>query len=209
MEELRSVEALESAIRAGSLESSQQILAKANSDAENILHGVENRAEEAAAQFKEKSRVLLEEERRFRLASLPLEKERARVSFIRESVLDAVGKYLEALDTERVLLALRIMLEKHKTPFEGKRVLATVISIDIEKARRMLESVFGDAVQSCVAANGSEVSRAGLFPTPGVILKTEDLSVTFRLTLAEKIAEILDERAAELANTLFCGRLPE
>ena len=76
----------------------------------------------------------------------------------------------------------------------------------------MLKKRLGAAVVGCVRGEGFLLEGegvSGLRFREGIILRAKDSSVTCRLTLDEKMKEILDDKSFELSSALFCGRLPE
>ena len=101
MEELRSTEVLDKEIRAESVKKAEKILASAEAKAQELLSGVDLRVAETKKTAEEnmKSRLALYEKNVN--ASVPLERQRYLVSFINNSVMDAINDYMGSLTQDR------------------------------------------------------------------------------------------------------------
>lgn len=212
MEELHSSAALDEEIRSDARRKAEYILRKADEECKKILDGVQERIEGAvksAFSYAQDSAKLLEENIN---ATLPLEKNRYRVDYVRQSVLRQINSYLENLSEEKKLEIITGMLKRYLPALEGSVVKAYVAGIKPEAAKKLLESQKGITLASCEKADDTlfdEDSLPGLAKREGIILITEDKSLRCRLTLDEKIREVLDENNLELSSALFCGRIPE
>ncbi|MBR1912085.1 MAG: hypothetical protein IJ828_06985 [Treponema sp.] len=212
MEELRSTEALDNEIRNDARKKAEQILAKAEKTALSLIENVNQKVqdEEAAAQKNCDARLALYKKNKE--AALPLEKQRYLVLTIHNAVIDAMNEYFDALKESERLDIIRMLVERSKDLLDGKTFNATIIGFKKLSADRMLKKVLGKAYSSGTVGDErliSDEAVKGFNRREGVVLQSEDGSMICRFTLDEKIKEILDTYSRELAETLFCGRIPE
>ncbi len=212
MEELRSTKVLDNEIKNDARKKVVRIQEKTDESVKALLDGVADRLAEAEKAASQQSSERVAVYRKNVNASLPLVKERHRVSFIHNSIISAINAYFESAGEKKRLEVVKIMVERTKPILEGSKISAAVLGFEASAVMKLLSSVFGKSVISC------EMGDARLFADDfvegfnfheGVILKTEDESIICRLTLDEKVKEILDDNTLELSNELFCGRLPE
>lgn len=212
MEELRSTEVLDKEIRSDSVKKAEKILAKADESAKQLIDGVQARIVKAKSDAEKISTEGIAVYEKNINASLPLEKQRYLVSFIYGSIIEAMNKYFESIGDKKRLLVIQSLCERAKKAIQEKKISAVVVGFNLSDAESMLKEVFPQNLSSCEAGDVQLVSREsleGFNLKEGIILKSLDGSVTCRLTLDEKIKEILDEKRGVLAQTLFGGRLPE
>ncbi|MGN0730105.1 hypothetical protein [Treponema sp.] len=212
MEELRSTEVLDKEIRSDSVKKAERILVKADESARQLIDGIQERIEKARLDAEKISAERIAVYEKNINASLPLEKQRYLVSYIYNSVLEALNKYLEAAGEKKRLLVLQSLCERAKKSVHGQQVSASVVGFSVSEAEAMLKNIFHENLSSCEAGEVQLLAQEaldGFNIKEGIILKTQDGSVVCRLTLAEKVREILDEKRCVLAETLFGGRLPE
>lgn len=212
MEELRSTDALDNEIRNEARKRAGKVLDKAKENAQSLRDGVEKKLAEAQTQAERQSAARLDLYRKNIDASVPLEKGRYLVSFIYDSVMEAVNSFLEKAGGAKRLEMVASLAARSKPFLEGKELEATVIGFDKQAAATMLEKEFGKSVVSC-GTGGSHLlddeGLPGLKFREGIILRAKDSSISCRLTLDEKMKGILDDKSYELSSTLFGGRLPE
>ena len=210
MEELSSTQALDNEIISDAKKKSERILAKAEETCASLLSDVDRRVEEALRQAQETQDVMLAAYKKNTEASLPLEKERHLVSFVNESILKALNGYFEKAGLEKRMAVVESMVKRAKDVLEGKKVSAYVLSLPLDSAKKMLEGALGlqlASVQEFDRTSLEEDVLPGFNFEDGVILVAEDSSIKCRLTLKEKVREILDGKKMELAQALFAGRL--
>lgn len=204
MEELRSTEVLDREIRADSRKRAERILVQAEENAKSILEGVTARVAKAKAESEKKS------EERFAVyeknvdASLPLEKQRYFVSYIQNSVKSAINEYLEKLTEKKRFEIVARLIDRSLPVINDKKIEALVAGFKLETAEKVLNSKLGKNLVSCKVTKDSAYEDK-----QGVILKSSDGKITCRLTIDEKINELLDQKNSELAEVLFNGRFPE
>jgi ATP synthase (E/31 kDa) subunit. len=212
MEELHSTAVLDDEIRTDARKKAERILAKAEADSKTLLEGVQARlaeAEKNASDAAQKRTALYEKNIN---ASLPLEKQRYLVSYIHTAVVDQINAYLASLSEEKKLDCIKTLVERAKTVLGEKDVSALVVGLDVGKTEAMLKKELGARLTGCKKAEPvifQDDAVPGIEKREGVLLTTGDKKVACRLTMDEKIQEILDANNFELSSTLFGGRLPE
>ena len=97
MQELRSTDILDKEIQADARKKAERMLEKADRDCQQLLASVETDIEKAAQDKKNFFAHKLEAFEKDRQAVVPLEKERFKVSFIQNAVIQNINKYLEGL----------------------------------------------------------------------------------------------------------------
>lgn len=212
MEELRSTDVLDKEIRADGVKKAEKILEKAEETAKNLEAGVEERVAKAEKDARKRLEDNLSLFENNVSAALPLEKQRYLVSFVHKSVIDGLNDYFETIGKEKRFSVIKTLVERTVGVLGKKQVNAVCVGFDVKKCEKMLEEVLGKNVLSCKEGQErllEEEAVEGFKFKEGILLKAEDGSVSCRLTLDEKIKEILNEKSAELAAALFGGRLPE
>lgn len=211
MEELRSTEILDKEIEADARKKSEKILANADAECQKLLNAVDDRVKEAAAEKKRYYEAKLAAFSANLDAALPLEKERFLAAFYAESVAASLNTYLAALGEEKRLALVLAKFEKMRSAFGGKKLTAAVYGFSLSVAKKQLEALLGKDVTSCTETtfekSGEECALLNNVHE-GIILESEDRSVRCRLTTDQLVNELKDTYSAELATTLFGGRLP-
>lgn len=212
MQELHSSAALDEEIRLDARRKAEDILKTADEECIRLNEGVMLRVEDAVRQAEQSAKERLAVYEKNVNASLPLEKQRYSVTFIKDSVLKEINEYLKALSEEKKLAVISKMFEKTKYALTGKTVNAKVVNIDFEKAKSILESDKSITLASCEKADSKileDEKLEGLEKREGILLTADDGSVTVRLTFDEKIKQILEEKNYELSTALFGRRVTE
>lgn len=230
MQELRSTDILDKEIQADARKKAERMLAKADSDCAKLLASVDTDIEKAAEEKKEFFAHKLDAFEKDRMAVVPLEKERFKVSFIQNAVIQNINKYLEALTEEKRLdLVFRDFDLGFNTNPKNDRVKALseacldrsyfnadrrfnayVYGFSVSAAKNFLSSKLGDKLLSCTETKFGAFAledEIGLANPQGIILESEDKNFRCRLTLSEVIEKLLDTNRAELSATLFGGDL--
>ncbi|MBO4320409.1 MAG: hypothetical protein J5857_08065 [Treponema sp.] len=210
MEELRSTQALDNEIISDARKKSERILQRAEEMCASLLSDVDNRVQEALKQAQETQDTLLAAFKKNTEASLPLEKERYLVSFVNDSLLKAVNGYFEKAGVQKRLDVVASMVKRAIPVLDGRKVHAYVLALPLDSARKMLESSLGVqlmSVDNYTKTTIDEDALPGFDFEDGVMLITEDGSVKCRLTLKERVKEILDDKKMELSEALFAGGL--
>lgn len=212
MEELHSSAALDEEIRLDARRKAENILNKTDAECKRLVESVMLRVEDAVEKADKASKERLAVYEKNINASLPLEKQRYLITFMRNAVLEEINSFLKQLSEEKKFTVISNMLEKTKYALNGKTVNARVINLDLERAKQLLqkESSFSVAtVEKAEERFNIDEKLEGLEKSEGIVLIADDNSVILRLTFDEKIKEILDEKNYELSTALFGGRIPE
>jgi len=206
MQELRSTDILDKEIQADARKKAERMLAKADLDCEKLLASVDSDIEKAKQEKEEFFAHKLEAFEKDRMAVVPLEKERFKVSFIQNAVIQNINKYLEGLSEEK-----RLALVARDFNFETELKLnAFVYGFSLSGAKKFLSEKLGSKLASVSETKfGAEAleDEIGLEKPQGIILESEDKNFRCRLTLSEVIAKLLDTKRSELSATLFGGEL--
>ena len=206
MQELRSTDILDKEIQADARKKAERMLAKADLDCEKLLASVDSDIEKAKQEKEEFFAHKLEAFEKDRMAVVPLEKERFKVSFIQNAVIQNINKYLEGLSEEK-RLALVARDFNFKTDL---KLNAFVYGFSLSGAKKFLSEKLGSKLASVSETKfGAEAleDEIGLEKPQGIILESEDKNFRCRLTLSEVIAKLLDTKRSELSATLFGGEL--
>ena len=211
MEELRSTEILDKEIEADARKKAEKLLLNADAECQKLLDGVQERVAGAECEKKQYYAGKIAAFTANLDAALPLEKERFLASFYAKSVAAALHNYLSALGEEKRLALVLARLSDVKEAFAEKKIHATVYGFAVEGAEKALSQAFGKDLVSCTettfASSGEECALLNDIHE-GIILETEDRSVRCRLTTDQLVSELKDTYSAELALSLFGGRLP-
>ncbi len=206
MQELRSTDILDKEIQADARKKAERMLAKTDSECEKLIASVESDIEKAAEEKQQFFAHKLEAFEKDRMAVVPLEKERFKVSFIQDAVIQNINKYLEALSEEK-----KLDLVAHDFDFKTERSLnAFVYGFSLSDAKKFLSDKMGSKLLSVKETKfGAEILEEdiGLAKPEGIILESEDKNFRCRLTLNEVIEKLLDTNRADLSATLFGGDL--
>ena len=206
MQELRSTDILDKEIQADARKKAERMLAKTDSECEKLIASVESDIEKAAEEKQQFFAHKLEAFEKDRMAVVPLEKERFKVSFIQNAVIQNINKYLEALPEEK-----KLALVAHDFDFKTELSLnAFVYGFSLSDAKKFLSNKMGSKLLSVKETKfGAEILEEdiGLAKPEGIILESEDKNFRCRLTLNEVIEKLLDTNRADLSATLFGGDL--
>ena len=206
MQELRSTDILDKEIQADARKKAERMLSKADRDCQQLLDSVDSDIEKAAADKKQFFEHKLEAFEKDRMAVVPLEKERFKVSFIQSSVIQNINKYIEGLSEEK-----RLALVTKDFDFKTEQNLnAYVYGFSLSEAKKFLSEKLKNHLLAVTETRFGAYAledEIGLEKPQGIILETEDKNFRCRLTLSEVIQKLLDTRRAQLSDTLFGGQL--
>jgi len=212
MEELRSTDILDQEIKADVKKKADRILEDARQTAASLEAGVGARVSAAGDEAKKASAARVSFYEKNTSAALPLEKQRYFVSFVNDAVIGAFNSYFKELGPKKRMDIVQKLVERSKSELEGKKVNAFVIGFNKADAEKMLKEEFGSSLLSCKAGNEIMVADEaveGFEFREGLVLVSEDGKTLCRLTLDEKLKEVMDSKSYELSSALFAGRLPE
>ncbi len=212
MEELRSTDVLDREIIAEAKRKAERILSRAEETCSGLLGTVDARVEEETAKAKHKAQVDLDLFTKNISASFPLDRERYLVSYVYGSVIDAINSYFEKAGEEKLLSVLKKLLERSKGALGNGALNVKSIGIEKSVAEELLSQTIKNPIETVVEVGDSYIADdmvEGFKIRKGLEISTLDKKVTCRLTLDQKIKEILDNNIEELAQALFGGRIPE
>ncbi len=208
MQELRSTDILDKEIQADARKKAERMLQKADRDCEALIASVEADIQKAADDKKAFFDNKLDSFETDKKAVVPLEKERFKVSFIQNAIIQNINKYLEGLSEEK-----RLELACRNFDFKSvgdRKINAFVYGFSSDAAKKFLSKKMGDKLLSCSETKfgaSSLETELGLAKPEGIILESEDKNFRCRLTINEVIEKLLDTHRAELSSTLFGGEL--
>ena len=208
MQELRSTDILDKEIQADARKKAERMLEKADRDCQQLLASVDTDIEKAAEEKKQFFERKLDAFETDRKAVVPLEKERFKVSFIQNAIIQNVNKYLKGLPEEKRLELVSRSFDFTLT--EGLKFNAYVYGFSPDGAKKFLSKKLGDRLLSCTETKfgfSALEDDIGLANPQGIILESDDKNFRCRLTLIEVIEKLLDTNRAELSATLFGGDL--
>jgi V/A-type H+/Na+-transporting ATPase subunit E len=209
MEELRSTEVLDKEIETDARKKAERILSKADSDGKALLENVTDRV---AAVKAEKTAVYAKKIEAFQKdqdASLPLEKQRFLVSYIESGIINGMNEYFESLPESKRLDLVMNRYVKYRNIIGSRKVDAYVFGFKTGEVRKAFEKQ-GVTLDSCVQTEyekSGDDKVEGLTVREGIILETDDREIRCRLTISQIVGELESVYRAELASTLFGGRL--
>ena len=212
MEELRSTDVLDKEILSDAKKKAEKILSRADETCSALLEGVASKVDETRAKAESGFKSDLDSFTKNINASFPLERERYLVSFIHDSVIGAVNSYFESAGEEKQLLVIKKLLERSSFALGSSPVTVKSVGIEKSRAEALLAETIKNPVESVAAADESAIADEavkGFAFRKGLLVSTVDGKVSCRLTLDQKVKEILDSSTQELAEALFCGRIPE
>lgn len=202
MQELRSSEILDKEILSDAQRKIEHILANANEECEKLLSGVEQRVSDAKKEKESFYEKKLMVQKKNLDASLPLEEQRFKVSFIQDSVIGAVNNYLSSLSEEQ---RIKMLIQNQHFNFD-KKINSYIYGFNLEVVKKILSKELGSNLGTCSKTEFGKIvieKDIGLSKNEGIILEAEDKSLRVHLTLVEKISHILDKNRAELSEALF------
>ena len=208
MQELRSTDILDKEIQADARKKAERMLAKTDSECEKLIASVESDIEKVAKEKQQFFAHKLEAFEKDRMAVVPLEKERFKVSFIQNAVIQNINKYLEGLSEEKQLALVARDFDSGVTT--ELSLNAYVYGFSLSAAKKILTDIIGSKLLSVKETKFGAVileEDIGLAKPEGIILESEDKNFRCRLTLNEVIEKLLDTNRADLSATLFGGDL--
>lgn len=205
MEELRSTEILDKEIREDARRKANRILNNATVECEKILEEINIRFEKDADAKKSEYQFKIDEYKKNKEASVPLEKQRFLVNFENDSIDKAINQYLEKLSDDDKLKIIKNLLEKYIFAFKEKKVYVEYLGFSKDEITKVVNSV----LKTEKILSVKEVEDKMQKDFRGCIITSEDFKIKCRATIEEKIAEIKEQYSEELALSLFGGRMPE
>ncbi len=208
MEELRSTEILDREIQDDARRKAERILKTADADCEQITAEVRSRIEAVrnakTEDYRKRTADFIKETR----SAIPLEKQRKLVSFVDNSVTEALDSWLEQLAPERRLALLGSLVKKYHSILKGRALHIRYHGYTEAQARSFLEKFF-ERAQIRSLGEASPDDRTSVLRTDGFVIETDDGTIVCRAVSGELRAALLSEQRQELSEALLGGRLPE
>lgn len=202
MEELRSTEILDREIHEDARRRAEKILKAAESDCQEIELKAAAEFEKTTASKKAECEKILSSYKRDCDAAVPLEKQRQLITFIDNSVREALDGWFAAADAKKKLAALRRLLERYSAVLTGKRFDVLSKGFSKKDISALALSVLGKDAELSVTELGD--AEAGMLNvSEGFAVRTEDGSVFCRVTCDELKNELLQNHREELAGKLL------
>lgn len=209
MKELKSTDLLDQQIHLEAVKKIQDILKNADEECEKISSSVNEQIQIAKKQKEEFYKKKLEDEQKKLEAKYPLERQRLKLSYMENRLIEGINNYLETLKEEQ---RLSIVLKKLENDEEVKALIAQkdfnayIYGFDFEKAKSEIEKLLGKKLKKVEKTEYDKMiieEELALQKQQGLILEAVDNSVRFRLTLNCVISSILDEKRNQLTTSLF------
>ncbi len=202
MEELRSTEILDKEIHEDARRRAEKILIAAESECQEIERKAAEDFEKTSRSKKAEYEQMLADYKRDSQVSMPLEKQRRLISFIDNSVREALDSWFADADAKKKLFALRSLLEKYSVVLTGKRFDILSRGFSKKDVSELASSVLGkDAALSIEEMSESEAGRLKI--SEGFTVCSEDGTVFCRVTCDELKHELLQSHRQELAEKLL------
>lgn len=210
MQELRSTDILDKEILLEARKKAEKILKNSDAECREILESLDDKIQSAKSEKQEFYGNKLEIFEKNKRVSIPLEKQRFKITFIENALSENINEYLKSVDDSK---KIKMLLSHFNCDFDllGEQKLnAFVYGFNTKDAKIQLEEKIGKRLAKCESTEFGKTAfedEIGLENPQGIILESEDENFRCRLTFTEILREIFDKNRAELASTLFGGDL--
>ena len=213
MQELRSTDILDKEILSESRKKAEKILKSADADCKELLDSLDSEIQKARAEkqkFYDEKLELFEKNKK---VSIPLEKQRFKITFIENAVLQNINEYLKSVDDDKKIKMLVSRLQDCdilQKSTGGQKLTAFIYGFEESEVKAQLSKKIGKLLEKCEKTEFGKTAYEkdfGFENPQGIILETEDKAFRVRLTFSEVFEQILDKNREELTSTLFGGDL--
>ena len=213
MQELRSTDILDKEILSESRKKAEKILKSADADCKELLDSLDSEIQKARAEkqkFYDEKLELFEKNKK---VSIPLEKQRFKITFIENAVLQNINEYLKSVDDDKKIKMLVSRLQDCdilQKSTGGQKLTAFIYGFEESEVKAQLSKKIGKLLDKCEKTEFGKVTYEkdfGFEKPQGIILETEDKAFRVRLTFSQMLEQILDKNREELTSTLFGGDL--
>lgn len=210
MQELRSTDILDKEILFESRKKVEKILKNADAECQELFESLDGKIQIAKSEkqkFYDNKLKIFEKNKK---VSIPLEKQRFKITFIENSLLNSINEYLKSVDDEK---KIKMLLSHLKCDFDflcKQKLNAFVYGFNLNDAKIQLNEKLGKYLAKCEVTDFGKIvpeDKIELEKPQGIILESEDKNFRCRLTFSEILEEILDKNRAELTSALFGGDL--
>lgn len=206
MQELRSTQIVDNEIQVEARKKAEKILKKSEAEAIEILTSVDKAIERTENEKKDFYEKKFNAFKRDLEASVPLENERFKISFIQNQLTENINDYFSKMKDVQILE----VVSKSCSFKVSQNVKAFVYGFDLSAAEKFLSQKLGKNLISCEKTEfGKRIIEddCGLTNLKGVILEAEDNSFRIRLTLSQIVSNLMDKEREKMAEILFGGSL--
>lgn len=206
MQELRSTQIVDNEIQVEARKKAEKILKKSEAEAIEILTSVDKAIERTENEKKDFYEKKFNAFKRDFEASVPLENERFKISFIQNQLTENINDYFSKMKDVQILE----VVSKSCSFKVSQNVKAFVYGFDLSAAEKFLSQKLGKNLISCEKTEfGKRIIEddCGLTNLKGVILEAEDNSFRIRLTLSQIVSNLMDKEREKMAEILFGGSL--
>lgn len=194
MEELRSTDVLDKEIAADARKKVARILQRADDNGKALLDAVPEKVKSARMEMEAGLKKRVAAFKKNSDASMPLEKERFHVSFVQAAISSAMEAFIKSCSEDELLSFVTERYKKNQEALKDKSFYATFVGLNEETAKRALKEI-GAKIES-----SKRVDAVNPLDT-GVILEGENVKA--RITVAQIVSEMEDDKRAELSSALL------
>lgn len=194
MEEFRSTDILDKEIASDARRKAERILQRADADGKALLDGVALRIASSRQEMEKQLKERVAAYKKNAEASIPLEKERFRVSFTQKAISDAMTAFIADLGKDKLLAFVMERYDRVKDILNGKTFDVKITGLDENKTKKALEDA-GVNIKRCKHSDAANVLDTG------IILECEEVKAS--LTVAQIVSDIEDDKRMELAASLL------
>ena len=208
MEELRSTAILDREIQDDARRKAEKILRTCETECRKIIEDVDGRISVVTAQKKNEYANRLDSYIKDSDSAIPLEKQRRLVTFIDQSVHTALDRWFSDIGKEERLSLISRLLERYAPYLSGKTLTVAYIGYPRDAVQQIVTRILvNSTITTIIELSLTQAQAAGF--VDGLIISSADRKIKCRATLAEIQTDLLSNKRQELAEALFCGRLPE
>ncbi|MBR5646599.1 MAG: hypothetical protein IKX23_08185 [Treponema sp.] len=206
MKEIRPIHIIDEEIKQQAQNEAQKILDQSDLQCREISEDYSSRLNQ---ELKEKEDYFNQKANSYQNnlnAKITLEQKRYNALFIRNSIINAINDFLEAMPEEKRLQIVMKAVSTGKNVFKDKEINVFVYGFNEEAVLEELKKLFQKQIVSCTKVLFNQKVHEidiGLKFNEGIIIETTDTFILGRFTLCEIIGKLLDKKTYKLASILF------
>ena len=201
MEVLKSGDALEKQVLDDARTKAARILAEAERESAAIRDEWQRKTEQELNRMEADKDARVRAVRQELESTLPLDFMRARLSYIQECVDRALQEYFAGLAPAVLARVLGRMMRRMPPVFRGSTTVAYASGMQEQEVKRLVEENVPGVIVKDVKEMATRASADG--GDTGIVLETTDGRISFRGTLRELRAQLLEDNREELAAALL------
>lgn len=203
MEELRSTQILDNEIKTDATKKAQKILDKAQKECSDILCNVSARVNEAISQKEKDISLILKSYASNAKAVLPLGKQRFKVAYDNEHIMQAIKNYLATMGQENRLNFLASYIVAYKKAFSEKDFSINYYNMTQVQANLIAKKAFGREALSYTEANPALSCKDSFSNYEGIVIQAADDTVRANAFIWQIITDIYYDNSKTLCHALF------